>query len=107
MTTIREVLRRLIGNEQEAIANQPRPHYSYRIYWTKMVRDWPQAKRQTITEQLAQAISRDDFEPNPLERRYRLDALGESDHAGASLLALQEVLEGFRQFDADQEENEE
>lgn len=104
MTSIRQSIRRLLGGQVDSNDDPIRPYYSYRIYWTKLVRDWSNEKRQNIAEKLEQVVSTDEFEPNPLERRYSVEGLSANKHAGASLLALQEVLHGFQEFDRESKE---
>ena len=41
-----------------------------------------------------------DFEPNTYERRYAVEGLDESRHAGASLVALQDVLTALQDLKA-------
>ena len=105
MTSIRESIRRLLGETADQQADQPRPYYSYRIYWTKMVREWPIEKRKEVVGKLAQVLGADDFEPNTLERRFSVDGLDSGKHAGASLLALREVLQAFDKFEQDHKED--
>lgn len=104
MTSIRESIRRLLGRAEEKGEDAPRPRYSYRIYWTKMVREWSAERRHVISNKLAQVLAQEDFDANLFERRYQVAGLDESKHAGASLLALREVLEGFDQYETNQQE---
>ena len=105
MTSIRESVRRLLGRADKAEQDKPKPHYSYRIYWTKMVRDWSASRRRQVAARLENVLADEAFEPNTFERRYHVRGLDDSQHAGASLLALQEVLEGFDQFEEKDEES--
>ena len=104
MTSIRESVRRLLGRVDKAEQDKPRPHYSYRIYWTKMVREWSGSRRREVAGLLEEVLADEAFNANTFERRYYVEGLDDSKHAGASLLALQQVLEGFDQFENNDEE---
>ena len=68
------------------------PAYSYRVGWLKEARTWDSVRRSAVADGLRAVLGAPDFSPNESRRRYRLPALDESLHAGASLVALQEVL---------------
>ncbi len=109
MTSIREMIRRLLGGDEaaERKASSPRPDYSYRVYWTKMARSWSPERRRAVREAVRARVEGDEFEANAFERRYRVEALGDGVHAGASLLALLEVIDALQTYeDREQEERE-
>lgn len=107
MSSIREAVRRLLGRARDETGGEaPRPIHSYTIYWTKEVRAWSREHRQGIRAQVESLTSGPGFEATTYERRYRVDGLDDSAHAGASLLALLHVLEGFEQFGEHAEESE-
>lgn len=109
MTSIREMIRRLLGEaaEREQRASAPRPDYSYRVFWTKMARSWSPDRRRTVRRAVQEVVEGGEFEPNAFERRYQVEALGEGAHAGASLLALLEVIDAFQSYEESEEEQEE
>jgi hypothetical protein len=74
----------------------PRVDYSYVIHWTKQVRGWDAARRATIQTALTATIDQPGFEPNAYLRRYRVLGLDDQAHAGASLVALGNILAAFR-----------
>lgn len=109
MTSIRESIKRLLRgvvSKEASEQDEPRPGYSYRIYWAKTVRDWTPARRKQISEKLSRLLAREEFQANLYQRQYHLPGLDESRHAGASLIALQDVIDGFNQFEQDEKENE-
>jgi hypothetical protein len=69
--------------------------YAYLIHWTKMVRTWSDERRMIIYGEVSKGIERPDFTPNPTERRYDVEGVDDLPHAGASLVALKQVLEDF------------
>ena len=93
MTAIRDILRRLTGQPEQA----PKPDridYSYRVFWAKQARGWHADRRTSVLEAARHLASASGFEANAFERRYRVEGL-EGEHAGASLLALIRVLEAL------------
>ena len=72
--------------------NLPRAEYSYRIYWTKLAREWDADRKRAVTQAVAVVIAQRDFEPNDYERRYGVGGLDDEAHSGQSLVALQRVL---------------
>lgn len=97
MTSLREAIRRRLRRwtEKETPAEGPDLRLGYRLYWTKTALTWDPARRRQVLEAVRRRIQAQDFEPNPLQRRYRVPEVDGSAHAGLSLLALQEVLEAF------------
>lgn len=70
----------------------PDPAYAYRVGWLKEARTWDSQRRSAVAENLRVVLGAPDFSPNEFRRQYRVPALDESLHAGASLVALQQVL---------------
>ncbi len=52
-------------------------------------------RRARIAQEVRILLAAPDFVPNAYVRRYRVPALDDGLHAGASLLALQQVLQAF------------
>jgi hypothetical protein len=84
------------GSPAGARPGPPRVEYSYVIHWTKQVRGWDTARRAAVQAALSAAIDQPGFEPNAYERRYRVPGLDDQAHAGASLVALGNILAAFR-----------
>ena len=110
-------LRNFVRNLRRRLARQPRPQpparprpnpprveFSYTIFWTKQVRQWPPERRQQARAALKDVIARPGFEANDYERRYHVPGLGQHGHAGASLLALDKVLAAFERNDEGDDE---
>ena len=91
-------MRRLLKRTDEA--GPPNPAYSYRIYWTKTVRDWDDARRANALEAVELLINQPGFAPTAFERQYRDPAIDESNHSGESILALRKVLQAFNHHNA-------
>lgn len=100
MTSIREMLRRLLGegdrSEAAGQAEQPSPDYSYRVYWMKTARSWTDERLDEVREEVQRVVQGTGFEANPFERRYHVEAVDDQKHAGASLLALLEVIDALK-----------
>jgi hypothetical protein len=77
--------------------NAPRVEFSYTVYWTKQVRQWPAERRAAVRESLTQVLAQPGFEANAYARRYAVSGLDEQAHSGASLLALEKVLAAFEE----------
>jgi hypothetical protein len=73
----------------------PDPAFAYSIGWMTEVRTWDAARRVAMAEELRPVLAAVDFVPNAYDRRYRVPALDSRLHAGASLVALQRVLQAF------------
>ncbi len=83
-----------------AKASEPvSPTYSYRIFWVKQALGWSVEERERIRSEVEGIINLDHFEPNDYLRRYRLEAFGGNEHAGASLLVLRDVLTNIEQIE--------
>ena len=91
MTSLREFVRSRFGRRE----GSPAAHaaYAYVVYWTKTVRTWPAERRRAARLAVQAALGRSDFRATTYERLYRLDEVDSSAHAGASLVALQRVLQ--------------
>ena len=103
---LRDVTRRLLGNTAQE-ARQPekldkeRVDYAYRIFWTKMAREWESERRAKVAHEVRTVMDRPDFEKNPVERRFEVPALKDGlAHSGASLVALSEVLSALATHEA-------
>jgi hypothetical protein len=71
---------------------RPRVEFSYAVFWIKQARQWDAARRQAISAALRDVLSQPGFEANDYQRRYRVPGLDDQAHAGASLVALGQVL---------------
>ena len=92
LSKLREFWVRLAGGSKETPVS---PEYSYRIFWVKQALDWDTQKRAQVQAEL-QAIIRDDrFVANSYKRQYKLEGFSGQEHAGASLLVLNDVLENL------------
>ena len=83
------------AEREQRVAARDRVDYSYTVFWTKGARLWDAAKREAVMQQLAELIASTDFSANFYQRAYVLAEV-EGAHSGASLLALQKVLEALR-----------
>lgn len=72
----------------------PKVGFSFRIYWTKMGRNWSTDRREQVRQAVLAITQASDFDPNLIEKRYTLalDDIPEQTHSGTSLLALLDVL---------------
>jgi hypothetical protein len=78
-----------------------RAGYSYRVFWAKTARSWPSDRQAAARSAIRALQSQGDFVPSLFTRAYRLDAVDASPHSGASLLALQQVLEALQDSDGE------
>lgn len=83
------------AEREQRVAARDRIAYSYTVFWTKTARLWDATQREAIARQLAEAIASADFDANFYQRTYTLADV-DGAHSGASLLALQKVLEALR-----------
>jgi hypothetical protein len=74
---------------------EQRIDFAYTIFWTKMVRTWDDAKRKAIAAKVEALTTSPEFVNNAFERKFEIEGLDESAHAGASIVALKKVLEAF------------
>jgi hypothetical protein len=74
----------------------------YRLFWTRMVLAWDAPRRALIAARVAAVIDAPDFEPNALERRFRIEDLDDQAHSGASLQALRDVLRAVEAEEGDE-----
>ncbi len=79
---------------EQRVASRDRVDYSYTVFWTKHARLWDAAKREAVAQHLAGLIASADFDANFYQRAYALAEV-EGAHSGASLLALQKVLQAL------------
>jgi hypothetical protein len=83
------------AEREQRVAARDRVDYSYSVFWTKHARLWDTAKREAALQQLAELIVSADFDANFYQRTYTLAEV-DGAHSGASLLALQKVLQALR-----------
>ncbi len=69
--------------------------FSYTVFWMRQARQWDVGRRASVRESLNAVLSRQDFLNNAFARTYRVAGLDDQAHAGASLLALQKVLDAL------------
>ncbi len=86
---------RIEAEREQRVAARDRVDYSYIIFWTKNARLWEAAKREDVGRHLTDLIASPDFDANFYQRTYLLDGV-DGAHSGASLLALQKVLQALR-----------
>ena len=108
MTTWREMLKQMFSpktrltqsqsaeaEREERVAAREPIDYSYTIYWTKTARLWHVDRRAAIAGKLAALLNSSDFQANLFDRQYSLQGI-EGAHSGASLIALQKVLQALQ-----------
>ena len=83
------------AEREERVAAREPIDYSYTVYWTKTARLWHIDQRAAIAEKLAALLNSSDFQANPFDRKYILQGI-EGTHSGASLIALQKVLQALQ-----------
>jgi hypothetical protein len=93
VTSLRENLRRRFG--RGADPQVQRAAFAYVVYWTKTVGGWTPERRAATLRAVLDLAARQDFVPTTYQRRYRLAEVDASAHAGASLIALRQVLEAM------------
>jgi hypothetical protein len=69
--------------------------YAYAVYWTKTARTWPSERRRSVLQAVHAVRERPDFHATLQERLYHLDDVNSAAHAGASLIALERVLQAL------------
>jgi len=92
MTSLREVLRKLLRREVESGGDIHNAEFSYAVHWAKLTREWNANRRGRVHTLVKDVISRPDFSPNEFERRYSIVEIDETKYSGASLVALEKVL---------------
>jgi rhamnogalacturonyl hydrolase YesR len=80
---------------EQRVASRDRIDYSYAVFWMKNARLWEAIKREAVMQQLTELIASTNFDANFYQRTYTLAEV-DGAHSGASLLALQKVLEALR-----------
>lgn len=73
----------------------PDPSFAYRVGWLNEARTWDAARRAAVSAGLRAIVEDPSFTPNENRRRYRVPELDSRLHAGASLLALQQILQAI------------
>jgi hypothetical protein len=82
------------AEREQRVASRDRVDYSYAVFWAKNARVWDAAKREAVAQQLTALIAAPDFDANFYQRIYMIEEV-EGAHSGASLLALQKVLDAL------------
>ncbi|NIM93504.1 MAG: hypothetical protein GTO18_07315 [Anaerolineales bacterium] len=95
MTTVRKAIRRL--GKKEAMDERESSEFAYRIFWTQEVINWDNQRRRMVKDATNEVLNKPDFESNLVERRYSVPGLDAGKYAGASLVALNDVLIAFEQ----------
>jgi hypothetical protein len=83
------------AEREQRVTARDRVDYSYAVFWTKHARLWNVTKREAVAQQLTALIGSPDFDANFYQRTYALEDV-DGAHSGASLLALQKVLDALR-----------
>jgi hypothetical protein len=83
------------AEREQRVAARDRVDYSCTVFWTKNALLWDAAKRETVAQHLAELIASADFDANYYQRTFTLAEV-DGAHSGASLLALQKVLQALR-----------
>jgi hypothetical protein len=83
------------AEREQRVATRDRVDYSYTVFWMKHARLWDVVKREAVVRQLTELITSTHFDANFYQRTYTLAEV-DGAHSGASLLALQKVLEALR-----------
>ncbi len=82
------------AEREQRVAARDRVDYSYAVFWAKNARLWDAAKREAVAQHLAELVASADFGANFYQRTYTLVEI-DGAHSGASLLALQKVLQAL------------
>jgi hypothetical protein len=69
--------------------------YAYAVHWTKTARAWPSERRRSVLRAVRAVRERPDFRATLHERLYHLDDVDSAAYAGASLIALERVLQAM------------
>jgi hypothetical protein len=96
MTSMRERWKRLMAGKKKQQTDPA--HFSYLVHWTNEVRTWGPGRRRRVIAQVRALVNRPDFNADPYRRDYTLPDLDGASHAGASMLALLQVLEAYTQL---------
>ena len=83
------------AEREQRVAARDRVAYSYSVFWAKTARLWDAAKGEAVARQLAELTTSTDFDASFYQRTYTLAEV-DGAHSGASLLALQKVLQALR-----------
>lgn len=106
MTSVRESVRRRLEQLRD---DQPEPaaddremaKLSYRINWLRTASEWDEDRRGGIRQAVASATQAPGFDGAGLNRVYQVPELDSSSHAGASLVALLDVLDALKESEAE------
>ncbi len=93
MSSLREYLRRHFRTRTRDSSSSLA--YSYRVYWTKAARTWGPERRRRVRDAVEAVTRVPGFTPNERLRRYPVPQIDDLRHAGASLVALLEVLDAL------------
>ena len=69
--------------------------FSYTVFWMRQARQWDDGRRASVRASLTAVLAREDFLNNAFARIHSVPGLDNQAHAGASLLALQKVLDAL------------
>ena len=69
--------------------------FAYTVYWTKMAREWGGDRRKLVAGRVAALIASPEFLNNAFERKFQIGGPDDIAHSGASILALQKVLQAM------------
>ena len=87
-------LRGLLQRQRESSPERS-TNYAYAVYWTKIARAWPSDRRRSALQAVRAIRERPDFRATLHTRLYHLEDVNSSAHAGASLIALERVLQAM------------
>ena len=90
---MREALRRRFRRAPDLT---DRASFSYVVYWAKTARSWTTDHRAAALEAVRALLAAPGFVATVFDRTYRLEEVDASAHSGASLVALQRVLEALQ-----------
>ena len=93
MSAVRGALQRFFRHRSGDTASNL--EYSYRVYWMTIARGWDTSRRRQVRATVEAVTHLPGFLPNELLRRYPVPQIDDLPHAGASLVALLEVLEAL------------
>ena len=93
MTSMREALRRLL--HKDPVRVEAPAGFSYLVFWTKIAREWGEERRNSVRTALHEITQAPTFIAHEYRREYFVPELDQVAHSGASLLALQRVLQAL------------
>ncbi len=92
MRRVRRFLKQIFQGKSDTSSQA----YSYRVYWTRIARAWDAERRGQVRSATQAVIESPGFLPNEMLRRYRVPEIDSLAHAGASLVALVQVLDALQ-----------